>query len=294
MAIHMKLFRKYLGLLLYRTAFLWPDSLYLKLRFYTLFGYFPNLKNPQTFNEKLNWLKLNYHNSLLTTLADKYEVKKYVAEKIGEDYVVKNLGVWNEFEEIDFGKLPTQFVLKTTGDSSGTFICKDKTKLDLKKARKHVNIGLHRNYYYACREWVYKMIKPRIIADALLDDNSGHELTDYKFWCFNGQPKYMYCTNKGKHITENFYDMDFKPVYIDHGFERRVPEFEKPEAFETMKRLAAVLSDDLPFVRVDFFYVNGKVYFGECTFYDWGGLQPFSGNWDKELGELLRLPEKVS
>ena len=290
----MKLFRKYLGLLLYRTAFLWPDSLYLKLRFYTLFGYFPNLKNPQTFNEKLNWLKLNYHNSLLTTLADKYEVKKYVAEKIGEDYVVKNLGVWNEFEEIDFGKLPTQFVLKTTGDSSGTFICKDKTKLDLKKARKHVNIGLHRNYYYACREWVYKMIKPRIIADALLDDNSGHELTDYKFWCFNGQPKYMYCTNKGKHITENFYDMDFKPVYIDHGFERRVPEFEKPEAFETMKRLAAVLSDDLPFVRVDFFYVNGKVYFGECTFYDWGGLQPFSGNWDKELGELLRLPEKVS
>ena len=146
-----------------------------------------------------------------------------------------------------------------------------------------------RNYFYLKREWVYKDIKPRIIIDKYLDDHTGNELRDYKFLCFNGQPIYMYCTIKGKNIFENYYDMNFTPVGVNHGFPRHLPEFEKPEGFELMKVLASKLSQGIPFVRVDFFEVEGKVYFGEFTFYDWAGLRPFEGDWDKELGKLIVL-----
>ena len=282
--------RRIINYVLYHTAGIWPDKMYLSLTFYSKFGYWIDWEHPQTFNEKLNWLKLNYRNPLLTKMADKYEVKAIVKKLIGEEHVVPCFGVWDRFEDIDFDKLPNQFVLKTTGDSSGTFICKDKAKLDMVKAKEHVMKGLGRNYYYKCREWVYKDIKPRIIADQLLDDGSGHELIDYKFWCFNGEPRVMYCTNKARDIFENFYDMDFRPIMIDHGFKRHQPEFSKPAEFYSMKQLAAKLSKDFPFVRVDFFDVDGHVWFGEFTFYDWAGLKPFGGDWDDKLGEWIKLP----
>lgn len=269
-----------------------PDKLYVKMIFRGKLGYKLNLKNPQTFNEKLNWFKIYNRQPLYTSLADKYAVKKYVADKIGEQYVVKNLGVWNSFDEIDFSSLPNQFVLKCTHDSSGALVCRDKSTFDMKAAKERVDFVMKMNYFYACREWPYKNIPHRIIADEFLDDGSGYELNDFKFWCFNGKPTYMYCTVKAKDVYENFYDMDFNPVNIDHGFRRRDPEFEKPVAFELMKELAAKLSEGIPFVRIDFFYVNGKVYFGEFTFFDWAGLQPFNPyEQDLKLGKLIELPE---
>lgn len=272
-----------------------PDDIYLQLVAQQKLGYAIHLKEPRTFNEKLNWLKLHDRNPLYTKLADKLAVKKIVADVIGEQYVVRNLGNWDTFDEIDFSALPHQFVLKCTHDSSGAIICRDKSTFNNETARKRINNALRLNYFYACREWPYKNIPRQIIADELLDDHSGKELNDYKFWCFGGVPMYMYCTvkTKRKEIYENFYDMNFNIIKINHGFSRRVPEFEKPAAFELMKELAGKLAEGIPFVRVDFFYVNGKVYFGEYTFYDWAGLQPFETfEMDLKLGELLVLPKK--
>ena len=275
-------------------ARLMSDEAYLKFIYKQRFHRELDLQNPQSFNEKLNWLKLYDRNPLYTQLADKYRVKQIVADKIGTKYVVPNYGVWKRFDDIDFESLPNQFVLKATGDSSGVIICKDKSTFDKRKAKKRLNHSMHTNYFYRTREWPYKNIKPQIIADMLLDEGTGHELRDYKFWCFNGEPKVMYFTNKGAHITENFYDMDFNPVLdIDHGFPRVQPEFEKPICFDEMKNLASKLSQGIPFVRVDFFFVGGKVYFGEFTFYDWAGLFPFKNyEMDLRIGESLVLPSK--
>ena len=200
-----------------------PDKLYLKIQYFRRFRKRLNLKNPQTFNEKLNWEKLYDHNPIYTLMADKYEVKKYVAGLIGEKYVVPCFGVWNHFDEIDFEKLPNQFVLKATHDSSGATICRDKATFNFSECRKKFNTIMKRNWYYSSREWAYKDIQPRIIADLFLDDGTGKELKDYKFWCFSGIPKVIYCTNKGKNIYENFYDMEFNPLDIDHGFKRNIP-----------------------------------------------------------------------
>ena len=272
-------------------AHMMSDEAYLKFVYKRRFKRTLDLTNPKSFNEKLNWLKLYDRNPLYSTLADKYEVKEYVAKKIGEEYVVPNYGVWERFDDIDFEKLPPQFVLKTTGDSSGVIICRDKNSFDKKTAAKLIKESITTNYYYRKREWPYKDIHPRIIADMLLDEHTGKELHDYKFWCFNGEPKVMYVTNKGKNIAENFYDMDYNPIDINHGFPRISPEFSKPKDFETMKQLAATLSKGIPFVRVDFFYVNNKIYFGEFTFYDWAGLKPFTGyEMDLKIGEWLTLP----
>lgn len=272
------------------------DKKYIKER-WDLFNensYSLNLDNPITFNDKMNWLKLNYHPTLLSVLGDKFKVKDYIANKIGEQFVVPCYGVWDNFDSIDFNLLPSQFVLKATHDSSGVVIVKDKTKINNVDLREHFNRLLKRNWYYYNREWVYKEIKPRIIAEKYLDDHSGHELRDYKWWCFNGNPTFMYITNKGEIIYENFYDMEFSPVMINHGFPRRYPEYSCPEGFEIMKRLAKQLSEGLPFVRVDFFVVDGKVYFGEYTFYDWAGLKPFC-DYDQDLflGSFLDLSEFI-
>ena len=267
------------------------DALYLKIEFRRKFHKKLDLNAPKTFNEKLNWLKLYDRRELYTILADKFNVKQYVASKIGSQYVVPNYGRWQKFDDIDFAQLPDKFVLKTTHDSGGAIVCSDKATFDCKAVSKRLKRDLRTNYYYITREWVYKDIKPMIIADMLLDDNSGHEITDYKFWCFNGVPKVMYITNKGKNIKENFYDMDFNVIDINHGYPRRSPEYDKPHNFDLMKRLAAELSQDIPFVRVDFFDVNGNVYFAEFTFYDWAGLKPFADpKHDELIGSWIDLP----
>ena len=267
------------------------DKQYLSLKYYSRFGKKINWKNPQTFNEKLNWLKLYYHAPKLTTMADKYAVKELVSKAVGQEYVVPCYGVYQDFGEIDFNQLPNQFVIKATHDSSGATVCRGKSQFDIETAKAKFKKVMKRNWYYSSREWVYKNIPPRIIVDKFLDDGREGELQDYKFWCFNGEPRLMYITNKGKNIYENFYDMDFKPIEVNHGFPRTMPEYEKPKGFEIMKDLAEKLSKGIPFVRVDFFEVGDKVYFGEFTFYDWAGLRPFADErWDRELGEWISLP----
>ena len=271
------------------------DKTFVKFKFKYLLGYSLNLDNPQTFNEKLNWLKFNFRKPILTKMADKFEAKEIVRSAIGEDYVVPMLGVWSDVNEIDFAQLQYPCVLKATNDSSGVTICKSFEDINIPSIKKKLTKSIKRNWYKESGEWVYKDITPRIIADKFLDDHSGHELTDYKFWCFNGIPKIIYCTNKAEDIYENFYDMNFLPLNISHGFKRRNPEFEKPEKFELMKSLCVKLLDgiNIPFVRIDFFYVNNQIYFGEFTFYDWGGMKSFTDiEWDRKLGEWIKLPKQ--
>jgi hypothetical protein len=268
------------------------DRSYLCLKSCLVFGKPFNLNVPKTFNEKLNWLKLNDRNPLYTSMADKYVVKGLIIQLGIEGlHTARCYGVWSDFDEINFDELPEQFVLKATHDSSGATVCTDKANFDRRTARKKFKRFLSLNNYWGSREWIYKDIPPRIIAEEYLDDGTEHELTDYKFWCFNGEPKIMYVTNKGKEIYENFYDMDFVSVPVCHGFPRRSPEYECPVEFQRMKRYAAELSKGIPFVRIDFFSVKGKVYFGEFTFYDWAGMRPFSPeSWDRKLGEWICLP----
>lgn len=266
-----------------------PDDTYIRYIYRLRNGKKLHLDNPVTFNEKMTWLKIYDRNPLYPTLADKYEVKKYVADIIGKQYVVDNYGVYDSWDDIDFSKLPNQFVMKGTHDSGGAFVCRDKNSFNYEAVRKKLTKNLKTNCFYKSREWPYKNIKPRIIIDKFLDDHTGKQLRDYKFWCFNGKPSFMYCTIKGENVYENFYDMNFQPVMIDHGFPRHKPEFEKPAEFEEMKQLAKQLSQGFPFIRIDFFDVEGKVYFGEFTFYDWGATQPFYNGWDEKLGELLRI-----
>lgn len=272
-----------------RLASRYDDEAWIRFKYWYWFGRRINLEQPQTFNEKLNWIKLHDRNPRYTLMADKYEVKKIVAELIGDQYVVPCYGVWSRYEDIDFSQLPQQFALKCNHNSGGGILCRDKNKLNHQELSKRFKSWQTSEFYQYSREWPYKNIKRCILAEELLDDHSGRELRDYKFWCFNGEPRVMYITNKARDIYENFYDMEFKPLPINHGFSRTVPEYKKPELFELMKELAAKLSQGIPFVRVDFFDVNGRVYFGEYTFFDWGGFRPFSGDWDLSLGKLIDL-----
>ena len=269
------------------------DEKYIRMKYKLWFNREINLETPKTFNEKLNWLKLNYRNPQCTVMADKYWVKKWVADKIGSQYVVPCYGHWNNIDEIDFDKLPDRFFLKSNQDSGGGMLIDKNHGIDIAKIKQRFSSKkiAKKNWFWTSREWVYKHIEPCILAEEYLDEGTGHELHDYKFWCFNGKPTYMYITNKGSIVKENFYDMDFHPVNINHGFERTTPEYSKPENFEKMKELAAILSKDIPFVRIDFFNANGRLNFGECTFYDWAGFKPFvDWTWDERLGDLLILP----
>jgi hypothetical protein len=253
-----------------------------------------NWENPKTFNEKLNWLKIYDRNPMYTAMADKLLAKEIVGKKIGNQHVARLYGVFNSFEEIDFEKLPQSFVLKCTHDSGSMIICKDKAVFDKTKAKNHLEKALKKNYYFKSREWPYKNIIPRILVEEYLDDHTGNELRDYKFWCFNGKPRVVYFTNKADSIYENYYDLDFKPLDISHGFPRHKPEFDRPELFDEMVSFSTILSQGLPFVRIDFFYINKKIYFAEFTFYDWGGFKPFTNKeWDIKLGSWINLPKEL-
>lgn len=270
-----------------------PDNRYIKYKFRLELGYTPDLEHPRTFNEKLNWLKLNHREDLYTRMADKYQVKEYISNTIGDEYVVPLIGVWENMDEIDIEVLPSEFVLKATHDSSGAIVCRAKDNYNQTIVAKHFNKVMDRNYFYSCREWPYKNIKPRIIAEVLLkSDDCNSPMRDYKFMCFNGVPRLMYCTVKGTDVYENYYDMNFNPVSINRGFPRHIPEFAKPQHFTLMKDLAEKLAKDIPFVRIDFYESEGRVYFGEFTFYDWGGFKPFKDiEWDYKLGDWINLPE---
>ena len=273
---------------------LFNDTSYVRKLYYLYTGHRLDLDNPQSFNEKLNWEKIYWRNPLMSRLVDKYEVKAYVADKIGVEHVVPNYGVWDSPEDIPFEQLPDQFVLKCTHNSgTGMFLCRDKARMDVETVKRGLRKGLKERFFMNAREWAYKNARPRIIADKLLDDHSGLELQDYKFLCFNGKPKYVYLSIKGKNVYENYYDMDFNPVDINHHFPRKTPEFEKPANFEKMKKLAGKLSEGFPHVRIDFFDVQGQIYFAEFAFYDWAGIRPFEKyEMDLMLGREMTLPEK--
>lgn len=271
-----------------------PDKIYLQLYYMIRFKRVCDLRTPKTFNEKLNWLKIHNRNSLYTTLVDKCEVKSYVSKIIGGGYTIPTLGVWDRFDDINFDELPKQFVLKCTHDSEGLVIVKDKRLLDKKNAKEKIETALKQNFYYIGREWPYKDVKPRIIAEQYIEDHIDKELRDYKFYCFNGEPKIMYIAsdrNSG-HVKFDFYDMEFNHLDIIQKYPNSSSLLHKPVNFEKMKILASKLSKGFPYVRVDFYEADEKVYFGELTFFPMSGLTPFKpDSWDKQLGEWLQLPQ---
>lgn len=280
--------------LLERVAPALSDVMYLHIKYYLRMGKRLNLKNPQTYNEKIQWLKLYGRRPIDTLMADKYAVKDIIAKKIGEQYVIPLLGVWDTFEAIDFESLPNQFVLKCTNDSGGIIVCKDKSKLDIKAAKKKLNFALTHNFYYFSREKAYRDIMPRIIAEEYKEDTRTGELRDYKFFCFNGVPKALFIASErqveGEETKFDFFDMNYKHLPIKNGHPNAEVFPEKPLRFEEMKSLAAVLSEGIPHVRVDFYEVDGKVYFGEMTFSHWSGMTPFEPEeWDLKFGEWINL-----
>ena len=273
-----------------------PDKLFLKIKYKLRIGKKLDLENPKTFNEKLQWLKLYDRNPTYTNLVDKYEVRKYVAKTIGEEYLIPLIGVWDKFDDIDFNKLPDQFVLKPNHTSGDVFICKDKSKIDIFKLKKIINKWLKREYYWLHREWPYKNIKPKIICEKYMVDESGVQLKDYKFFCFNGEPKAMYvATDRGIDTRFDFFDMEFNHLPLIQHYKNSNKEIKKPIGFNEMIRLARILSKGFPHVRVDFYDINGKVYFGELTFYHLGGLEKFEPEkYDEIFGSWLKLPFESS
>lgn len=277
------------------------DRKYIELMFKYRMGYTLNLNNPVTYNEKLQWLKLFDHDPLHSLLCDKFEAKKYISNLIGDEYIVPTLGVWDSFDKIDFDALPNQFVLKCTHDSSGLVICKDKKTLDIPLARKKINHSLAMDYFLISREWPYKNIKPRIIAEKFLGDN----IHDYKFFCFNGVPKFMYiATNEGLKKTStvksgkskvelqiDYYDMNFNHLPFIRVYPNATCKLEKPKSFEKMQEIARKLSSGMIHVRVDLYNIDGKIYFGEMTFFTGSGFSAFTPQkWDYIFGDCIKLP----
>lgn len=272
-----------------------PMKMWLRIDYYHHFHRRLDLKAPKTFNEKLCWLKANYHDSSRSKLVDKYLVREEIEKLIGKEYLIPLVGgPWYSFEEIDFNMLPNQFVLKPNHASGCVFICKDKRKIDMKTLKDTVNEWLSFNYYKQGREWEYKFVKPCIIAEKYMVDESGTELKDYKFFCFDGEPRIMFVgSNRGEDTRFDFYDMDFNHLPIINGHKNADIRIEKPKNFNEMIELSKRLSKNMPHVRVDFYSVNGKAYFGELTFYHFGAAVPFEPeSWDKQLGDWLTLPEK--
>ena len=274
------------------SRFISNDRLYIKLSFLSGMRRLPDLEHPKTYNEKLQWLKLNDIHDEYTQLVDKYEVKKYVSKIVGEDVIIPTLGVWDSFDEIDFSKLPGQFVLKTTHDSGGVVIVKDKGKMDMKAAKKKLDRCLRHNSFYNYREYPYKKVKPRIIAEKYMVDESGTELKDYKFFCFNGEVKFLFvATDRPFDTRFDFFDIDFNHLPVKQGHPWATKEIKKPKGFDEMIRIATALSQGFPHVRVDLYNINGKTYFGELTFFHFSGNVPFEpAEWDEKIGKMLVLP----
>ncbi len=273
-----------------------PDEEFLCRMYEAKTGKKLELEHPVEFNQKLQWMKLYYRNPLLTTLVDKAEAKKYVAERIGEEYIIPTYGVWNSFDEIDFDQLPEQFVLKGTHDSKSVVVCRDKSKLDWKKAKKTIDASLSKNYYEKYREWAYKDVPPRVIAEKFMQDDSGEELSDYKVMCFGGEPKIIQVHHgRFSYHTQDIYDQDWNKMDIDQGatMPTSPEEMPKPAFLEEMLRLSRTLAEGFPEVRVDWYYAENHLYFGEMTFYDAAGWDDFRPDiWNKIIGDWIVLPEK--
>lgn len=270
------------------------DEKYLRLMYWANTGKKLNLEKPVTFNEKLQWLKLHNQNPEYSKMVDKYEAKKWVAERIGEEYIIPTLGVWDSFDEIDFDQLPDQFVLKCTHDSGGLVICKDKDKLNKIKAKKKIEASLKRNYFLVGREYPYKAVKPRIIAEQYMEDAASKELKDYKIFTFDGEAKALFIVSNRQTgmTTADYFDIDFNHLDFTWGYPHSKVLPSKPKSFEQMVKAAECLAKGTVELRVDFYEVNGQAYFGEMTFFDGSGFDVFDPEeWDRKFGDLVKLPE---
>ena len=273
-----------------------PGKMDLTLRYRARLGSWPNLKNPTSYNEKVQWLKLYDRKLEYTNMVDKYEAKKYIAEMVGEQYVIPTYGIWENFDDIDFESLPNRFVLKCTHTSGDVIVCLDKSKLDLIDARERINCNMKENYYWHSREWPYKNVKPRIIAEKYLYDAEfpDDSIMDYKFLCFNGEPKLLYYAEENTDDPySDIYDMDFNKLDMQFPEPNSPIVAEIPDKFEEMKEISRKLSKGFAHLRVDFYYVEGKLYIGELTFYHCAGLSAITPeHWNQTLGDWITLPEK--
>ncbi|MGY3313447.1 hypothetical protein ACV242_001943 [Peribacillus simplex] len=270
------------------------DEIYLKIKYKLLIKNNLDLKNPRFFNEKLQWLKLYDRKQEYSQMVDKYEVRRYIEEKIGKEYLIPLLGVYDSFDEIDFNVLPNQFVLKPNHTSGDVFICNDKSDINYLELKKEVNQWLKREYYWLHREWPYKNIRPRILCEKFMVDESGTELKDYKFMCFNGEVKCSFvCLNRNSDngLKLDFYDTDWNIMPVKRHYPNSGIKVNKPKNYDKMVYFAEELSKDIPFLRVDFYEVSGDLYFGELTFYPASGFGEFTPeSYDELLGSWIRLP----
>lgn len=287
------IFRRICRKFVYLTAPIWSDKMFLRMYFWCNLGYKLNLKSPRTFNEKLNWLKIYNKHPEYSKLVDKKEAKEYVASIVGDKYIIPTLAVYDKVEDIDFEKLPKQFVLKCTHDSGGVVVCKDKSILDKGAAIRKLKKGLRSNFFTITREYPYNNVKPRIIAEQYMEDETG-ELRDYKFFCFNGEPKYMLLVSGRQAGKKRFdyFDLNWNhlPVHdVGCPGAERLPA--KPDNFEEMIFIAKKLSKGMTHVRVDLYNINCKIFFGELTFFDGSGLSVYDPReWDFKFGQFLKLP----
>ncbi|WP_165247919.1 ATP-grasp fold amidoligase family protein [Adlercreutzia sp. ZJ141] len=276
----------------------WPlraisDRTYINLFYYAYQGIFPNLNNPEGFNEKLQWLKLHTYNEFYTNLTDKYLVKNYVAKILGDQHVIPTLAVWDRVEDIDAQKLPESFVLKCNHDSGSVVVCKDIKNFDIDSAKKKLGKALKRNYFWKSREPNYRKIKPKVIAEQYVEDVGKNELTDYKFFCFDGVARFVQVDSGrfSQHIR-NFYTTDWEFIDVEYGCanDKRLVQ-DPPIHFREMLDMAEMLSEGIPHVRVDFYDTGAQVFFGEMTFHHGGGVMditpPF---YDRLWGSYLSLP----
>ena len=282
----MKLFRKLSRLI--------PDRIYLQIVYFKHFRRFINFNSPKTFNEKIQWLKLNYRNEEDTKLVDKYRVKQYITKLIGEEYVIPTLGVWKNVDDIDFKSLPEKFVLKCNNDSGGIVICKNKKDFDEVKAKSFLKERLKNNGYWYGREWPYKNVKPCIIAEKYMEDSISKDLKDYKFFCFNGSMEFFdididrFIEHRSNYYDRNGNFLPFGKTYCPPDYTKKI---EMPKNLDKMIELAETISHNTVLSRIDFYEIDGQVYFGEITFYPGSGFSPFTDEkWDYKLGDMIDLP----
>lgn len=270
------------------------DEKYIRLMYYLKMDEKLDLKNPETYNQKLQWLKLYDRNPLYTRLVDKYEVREYIKQSIGEEYLIPLINLYDDVENIKFEELPDQFVLKCTHDSGSVIVCTNKNKLDKKYTKEKLKIALNKNYYYKFREWPYKNVKPRIVCEKMLED----KIIDYKIFCFNGKPKFLYVGQglvSDHSLKIDFYDLNWNKMELNRtDYENFDKALKKPTNLNEMINIAEKLSSGIPFVRVDLYEIGDKIYFSEFTFTPGAGYIPFEPkSYDRIIGDLLKLPNAV-
>ena len=283
--------------LLHKFSYFYSDEQFLRKLYRLRIGEELNLENPQTFCEKLQWLKLYNRKPEYTQMVDKYAVKEYVADIIGEEYIIPTLGVWDRVEDIDWDSLPNQFVLKCTHDSGGLVICKDKSTLDIKNAVRKLKKSMKRNYFYGNREWPYKNVPRRIIAEQYMEIRGQKDLPDYKFFCFDGEPKYcQVIRDRNTKETIDFYDMEWNHmpfVGLNPIATTGETPVAKPLCIENMICICKKLSKNIPFSRIDLYVIDDKEYFGEITFFPASGIGWFRPEeWNYTFGSWIKLPQK--